>query len=122
MCPQQNVLFQHLTVAEHLELYAAIKGVPDSLIASEIREMVKKVELADKSSALASTLSGGMKRKLQVEAWPEIEWLCLRLRVLVYWSHFAPTYRMCLTGSSRHDWGFKGRLSRRANLWHGPPC
>ncbi|CAM6122589.1 unnamed protein product [Calypogeia fissa] len=66
VCPQQNVLFQNLTVNEHLELYAAVKGIPDKLVAQEAQEMVDRLGLSDKTNAPASSLSGGMKRKLQV--------------------------------------------------------
>eukprot|EP00850_Spirogloea_muscicola_P023272 SM000343S12828 [mRNA] locus=s343:29457:40992:- [translate_table: standard] len=66
ICPQQNVLFNKLTVAEHLRLYAALKGLPSKEIAREISSMVTRLGLHDKMHAAASSLSGGMKRKLQV--------------------------------------------------------
>eukprot|EP00850_Spirogloea_muscicola_P018780 SM000176S03111 [mRNA] locus=s176:35560:47252:+ [translate_table: standard] len=66
ICPQQNVLFDKLTVTEHLRLYAAIKGLPSKEIAREISSMVTRLGLHDKLHAAASSLSGGMKRKLQV--------------------------------------------------------
>ena len=32
VCPQHNVLFDYLTVYEHLRLYASFKGVPSDLM------------------------------------------------------------------------------------------
>uniref|UniRef100_H2YP11 ABC transporter domain-containing protein n=1 Tax=Ciona savignyi TaxID=51511 RepID=H2YP11_CIOSA len=36
VCPQHNILNDELTVMQHLELYAGIKGIPDEKIKSEI--------------------------------------------------------------------------------------
>ncbi|KIH59825.1 hypothetical protein ANCDUO_09933 [Ancylostoma duodenale] len=58
VCPQYNVLFSHLTVAEQLKLFAALKGTPDSDLKHEVDEILDAVSLADKADALASTLSG----------------------------------------------------------------
>jgi len=42
-CPQENVLFTELTVEEHINFYALLKGIPGSirkkLIEGTIREM-----------------------------------------------------------------------------------
>jgi ABC-type multidrug transport system ATPase subunit len=66
VCPQQNVLFSYLTVKEHLELFAALKGVPNLDIEQEVQEMLTRLGLSEKMNTPASCLSGGMKRKLQV--------------------------------------------------------
>ena len=66
MCPQQNVLFSYLTVKEHLELFAALKGVPLLHTDLEVQDMVVRLGLSDKMHSRASSLSGGMQRKLQV--------------------------------------------------------
>ncbi|KAL3693440.1 hypothetical protein R1sor_007091 [Riccia sorocarpa] len=66
VCPQQNVLFGVLTVREHLELYAALKGIPEDLIPREIQNMVERLGLIEKINSRSASLSGGMKRKLQV--------------------------------------------------------
>ncbi len=68
VCPQQNVLFNYLTVKEHLELFASLKGVPKLYVDGEVQDMVTRLGLQDKLHARASNLSGGMKRKLQVSA------------------------------------------------------
>ncbi|KAL2633831.1 hypothetical protein R1flu_005310 [Riccia fluitans] len=66
VCPQQNVLFSLLTVREHLELYAVLKGIPEDGIPGEIQNMVERLGLTEKINSRSANLSGGMKRKLQV--------------------------------------------------------
>uniref|UniRef100_A0A8W7P6N4 ABC transporter domain-containing protein n=1 Tax=Anopheles coluzzii TaxID=1518534 RepID=A0A8W7P6N4_ANOCL len=66
LCPQHNVLFNEMTVAEHIEFFARLKGVPRSKIKDEIRHYVQLLELEDKLNKQSHTLSGGMKRKLSV--------------------------------------------------------
>ncbi len=62
-CPQFNLLFDDLTVYEHLKFFAKLKNNFDE---KEIDNMLETINLADKKHALAKTLSGGMKRKLSV--------------------------------------------------------
>lgn len=93
MCPQHNVLFDKLSVEEHLWFYSRLKGmaeedirgtmdksVPVSVVL--LREdrtgpdrthvlscacrMIMDLELSNKRHSLVQTLSGGMKRKLSV--------------------------------------------------------
>ena len=67
VCPQHNVLFDYLTVREHLELYATFKGIEGApLIRSRVDKLIYEVELVNEQHQLASTLSGGQKRKLSV--------------------------------------------------------
>ena len=65
-CPQQNVLFSYMTVKEHLELYAAVKGVSKHSLPLVVDDMVISLGLKDKTDTQAACLSGGMQRKLQV--------------------------------------------------------
>lgn len=62
-CPQHNLLFDDLTVYEHLKFFAKLKNDLDE---KEIDNMLEIINLADKKHALSKTLSGGMKRKLSV--------------------------------------------------------
>ena len=62
-CPQFNLLFDDLTVYEHLKFFAKLKNNFDE---KEIDNMLEIINLADKKHALSKTLSGGMKRKLSV--------------------------------------------------------
>ena len=93
MCPQHNVLFDTLTVEEHLYFYGQVllavllviqfvifscnifieisnllqlKGIPSSEIHAEIDQMLIVLHLEAKRKAYAKSLSGGMKRKLSV--------------------------------------------------------
>eukprot|EP01135_Chromosphaera_perkinsii_P005752 Nk52_evm52s359 gene=Nk52_evmTU52s359 len=66
ICPQHNVLWDVLTVEEHLEFYCILKGVPKAHLKEDISEMVEDLQLTDKRDAHSSQLSGGMQRKLSV--------------------------------------------------------
>ncbi|KAL5247524.1 hypothetical protein ACHWQZ_G019415 [Mnemiopsis leidyi] len=66
VCPQFNVLFEHLTVAEHLWFFASLKQTPPDRVMEEVESFMKNVGLADKADCYARELSGGMKRKLCV--------------------------------------------------------
>ncbi|GBL93401.1 ATP-binding cassette sub-family A member 2 [Araneus ventricosus] len=63
MCPQHNVLFEELTVEEHLWFYASLKG---SDLAEEMDKMIQDLNLPLKRHSKVNVLSGGMKRKLSV--------------------------------------------------------
>ena len=64
VCPQQNVLYSSLTVADHLVLYGEIKGMRGTTLQRAIETILAQVTLTEKRHAPASTLSGGQKRKL----------------------------------------------------------
>lgn len=66
LCPQYDVLFDEMTVEEHLKFFCGLKGYPEHLIDSEIDRLLHELSLDDKKRSPASTLSGGMKRKLSV--------------------------------------------------------
>lgn len=66
MCPQHNVLFDELTVEEHLWFYARLKDTPDSSIRDEMDRMIQDLSLPLKRHSKVDSLSGGMKRKLSV--------------------------------------------------------
>eukprot|EP00043_Microstomoeca_roanoka_P008399 m.80908 g.80908 ORF g.80908 m.80908 type:complete len:1735 (+) comp14227_c0_seq1:159-5363(+) len=64
ICPQHDVLFDTLTVEEHLQFFCKLKGVPAKNIPHHVDEMIESLQLPDKRHAMVKTLSGGMKRKL----------------------------------------------------------
>ncbi|XP_059547910.1 phospholipid-transporting ATPase ABCA3-like [Myotis daubentonii] len=66
LCPQQDLLFNYLTVSEHLYFYCTIKGVPRKMYPIEIDRMLSAFNLIEKRNAFSASLSGGMKRKLSV--------------------------------------------------------
>lgn len=67
LCPQNNVLFEQLTVKEHIIFFARLKGITDKrALSDEVNRLVNLLELKDKADAQSRTLSGGMKRKLQI--------------------------------------------------------
>ncbi|CAH1158803.1 unnamed protein product, partial [Phyllotreta striolata] len=66
LCPQHNVIFDDLTVAEHLYFFSKLKGVEAQKISEEIDKYVELLDLEPKRDQKSSTLSGGMKRKLCV--------------------------------------------------------
>ncbi|GAB5368054.1 hypothetical protein AAMO2058_001284900 [Amorphochlora amoebiformis] len=67
MCPQHNILWDYLTVEEHLLCYGRIKGVrPLSALKEQVSKLIEEVGLTEKRRELSKGLSGGMKRKLSV--------------------------------------------------------
>jgi len=66
ICPQYDVLFNNLSVEEHLELFCEFKSVEKSQIPHEIDTIIKSVDLLEKRNSKASDLSGGQKRKLSI--------------------------------------------------------
>ncbi|RZC40676.1 ATP-binding cassette sub-family A member 3-like, partial [Asbolus verrucosus] len=66
LCPQHNIIFDDLTVKEHLYFFSKLKGLKNEEISNEINKYIELLELQPKAAAKSSTLSGGMKRKLCV--------------------------------------------------------
>ncbi|XP_015769367.1 PREDICTED: ATP-binding cassette sub-family A member 3-like [Acropora digitifera] len=64
LCPQHNVLFDRLTVKEHLEFFINLKGTFGEQAKSEVLQMIADIQLMDKVNWASCKLSGGMKRKL----------------------------------------------------------
>ncbi|XP_037682529.1 retinal-specific phospholipid-transporting ATPase ABCA4 isoform X2 [Choloepus didactylus] len=66
MCPQHNILFRHLTVAEHILFYAQLKGKSWEEAQLQMEAMLEDTGLHHKRNEEAQDLSGGMQRKLSV--------------------------------------------------------
>ncbi|XP_052759277.1 phospholipid-transporting ATPase ABCA3-like [Galleria mellonella] len=66
LCPQHNVIFNELTVREHLEFFARLKGFSGKELDKEIDSLIENLELQHKRDYLAHGLSGGQKRRLCV--------------------------------------------------------
>jgi len=59
-------LLGNLTAREHLELYAALKGIPKGLRDGLVAKKIKEMGLSEFENKCAGTYSGGNKRKLSV--------------------------------------------------------
>ncbi|XP_050413869.2 phospholipid-transporting ATPase ABCA3 [Patella vulgata] len=66
LCPQHNILFDTMTVDEHLEFFALLKGADRSSVKAEVATMAQEIGLETKRSTRSMHLSGGQKRKLSV--------------------------------------------------------
>uniref|UniRef100_A0A8C2DNR8 ATP-binding cassette, sub-family A (ABC1), member 4b n=1 Tax=Cyprinus carpio TaxID=7962 RepID=A0A8C2DNR8_CYPCA len=66
MCPQYNILFNHLTVEEHILFYSLLKGRDRKEAMQEAENMLEDLGLPHKRNEEAQNLSGGMQRKLSV--------------------------------------------------------
>jgi ABC-type multidrug transport system ATPase subunit len=64
ICPQHNVLFDCLTVYEHIVFFQRIKGIRPT--AAKIRALTDEIGLTEYARTSSSALSGGNKRKLSV--------------------------------------------------------
>ncbi|KAH6929438.1 hypothetical protein HPB50_000255 [Hyalomma asiaticum] len=65
-CPADNVLFEELTVEEHLLFFAMLKGLGMGKIRPEINLLLTDIQMSAYMSYRPSTLSDGMKRLLCV--------------------------------------------------------
>jgi ABC-2 type transport system ATP-binding protein len=63
---QEGTLDTDLTVWETMEFHGRIYSIPKATRKQRIQELLEIVELADKKKALVKTLSGGMKRRLEI--------------------------------------------------------
>lgn len=65
-CPQFDVLWENLTVDEHLRFYARIKGIPPHQEDECITRAVKDVELAESRYVQIMELPLGARRRLSI--------------------------------------------------------
>uniref|UniRef100_A0A8D0H9C9 ABC transporter domain-containing protein n=1 Tax=Sphenodon punctatus TaxID=8508 RepID=A0A8D0H9C9_SPHPU len=63
-CPQENPLWPNLTVKEHLEIYAAVKGLRKEDATIIINRIAKALELQKHLKKATKRLSAGITRKL----------------------------------------------------------
>uniref|UniRef100_A0A3P8R3T4 P-type phospholipid transporter n=1 Tax=Astatotilapia calliptera TaxID=8154 RepID=A0A3P8R3T4_ASTCA len=66
VCPQHNVLFDMLTVEEHVWFYGCMKGLSEAEVKVELDTLLEDVGLLHKRHEQTKNLSGGMQRKLSV--------------------------------------------------------
>jgi len=66
LCPQHNMLFEDLTVREHLVFFAMLKGLSKSAAEAEALNYINMLNLVAKTNVIVTNLSGGMKRKVNL--------------------------------------------------------
>jgi ABC-2 type transport system ATP-binding protein len=66
VCPQEIVLWEHLTTMENLLFMADMYGVPRREARQRAAELLRVLGLEEKAGERAASLSGGMKRRLNV--------------------------------------------------------
>ncbi|KAF2687515.1 ABC transporter [Lentithecium fluviatile CBS 122367] len=65
-CPQMNILWDDLTVTEHVKIFDGIKSIGKTSKRAEIKTLIESSDLTKKRNGLSKSLSGGQKRKLQM--------------------------------------------------------
>jgi ABC-type multidrug transport system ATPase subunit len=65
-CPQHDCIFDLMTVEEHLDYYARIKGIVREKRLALVEKAIKDLNLESHRKKQAGSLSGGNKRKLSV--------------------------------------------------------
>jgi ABC-2 type transport system ATP-binding protein len=63
---QSRALDDMLTGREHLQMHAALYGVPSNVRKQRIEEVLDLIALGDKADQFTKTYSGGMKRRLEI--------------------------------------------------------
>jgi ABC-2 type transport system ATP-binding protein len=66
VCPQELVLWEALTCRENLMFMGNMYGVEKRALENRVNELLDYLSLTDKADQVASKLSGGMKRRLNV--------------------------------------------------------
>ena len=66
ICPQHDVLFEDLTVEEHLHMFCTFKGYTGDAAKDNIDKIVSDFKLNDQRDVLVKNLSAGNRRKLSI--------------------------------------------------------
>lgn len=66
ICPQDVVLWNNLTCFENLYMIGKMYDIPKKLLKERILKILEKLHLTDKKDELISSLSGGMKRRMNI--------------------------------------------------------
>ncbi|CAG8750890.1 20260_t:CDS:2, partial [Gigaspora margarita] len=66
VCPQLDILWDHLTVEEHLLFYARIRGIPLSKERDAVYSSLKEAHLLSLKSKLAENLNNRERRRLSI--------------------------------------------------------
>ncbi|HEU5003364.1 MAG TPA: ATP-binding cassette domain-containing protein [Actinomycetota bacterium] len=63
---QDSTLDDYLTADENLRFHAELYGVPRSLVAGRVQQVLEMVGLWERRKGIVRTFSGGMKRRLEI--------------------------------------------------------
>ncbi|MFQ6125658.1 MAG: ABC transporter ATP-binding protein [Candidatus Heimdallarchaeota archaeon] len=66
VCPQELILYDYLSARENCEFFAEMHQLPKEKITQQIDFLFTKLGLQNKITARSSTLSGGLKRRLNL--------------------------------------------------------
>lgn len=66
MVPQQDSIYETLTVKENLEFFGSQFRIPKKELNARVHSLLEEVKLSKKMDALAASLSGGMKKRLNI--------------------------------------------------------
>jgi len=66
ICPQHNIIWPSLSVADHLFLFGRLRGMSDMEVEHQIQPLLHRVDMTDQLYTRAGDLSGGQKRKLML--------------------------------------------------------
>lgn len=66
LCPQFDILWNDLTVREHLLFYARLKGIDSGEESEHVDRLIAEVGLSKAKNKRADALSGGMRRRLSI--------------------------------------------------------
>lgn len=77
-CPQTNILFEELTVEEHIYFFSRIKGFDMINSIEEADKYITLLQLGDKASTAARYLTEGLRRRLSIALA-----LCARSKLVV---------------------------------------
>jgi ABC-2 type transport system ATP-binding protein len=66
LCPQDNIYWPKLTCYEQMRFLGDIYNIPRKISKKRINQLLDKMGLSEKRNKLANTLSGGLKRRLNI--------------------------------------------------------
>ena len=65
-CPQEDAFFEDLTIKENIVLFGSLNGVREEKSLKKGRELLKSLLMLEKMNSIASSLSGGQKKRLNI--------------------------------------------------------
>ena len=68
LVPQEIALYQNLTVAENVETFAALAGMPRAAVAAAVQRALEVTRTSDRAHVPVKHLSGGYQRRANIAA------------------------------------------------------